>query len=170
MKTILFGTVIAAIAFSALILPATAAFTHPRGILITTYPQHIVVYWNAPGSHGETLAVVIKPPGYFVDGFAGFDSVTLTLTLTGSCYQCRPNQANPPRLAGADNGGKLVMQFGALRMQDSNNGAVILCPINFIIPGVTGRGFYMLFLSAEAYAGDGTTFRGWDQIPVAVLA
>ena len=158
------------VAFSALILPATAAFTHPRGILITTYPQNIVVYWNSPGSHGETLAVVIKPPWYFVDNFVGFDSVTLTMTLTGTCYQCRPNHSNPPKLAGADDGGKLVVQFGAVTMQESNNGAVLLCPISFVIPGVTGRGFYMLFLSAEAHAADGTTFLGWDQIPVAVLA
>jgi hypothetical protein len=167
---ILFGTLVAAIAISALILPATAAFTHQRGILITTYPQDIVVFFNSPASHDKTLAVVIKPPWYFVDSLMGFSSVTLTMTFSGTCYQCRPNHSNPPILAGADTSGRLVVQFGAVTMQEGDNGAVLLCPITFVIPGVTGRGFYMLFLSAEAHAADGTTFLGWDQIPVAVLA
>jgi len=169
-KTILFGTLVAAVALSALILPATAAFVHPRGILITTYPQDIVVFFNSPASHERTLAVVIKPPWYFVDSLMGFSSVTLTMTLAGNCYQCKPHNSHPPTLAGADSGGKLVVQFGAVTMQEGENGAVLLCPITFVIPGATGRGFYMLFLSAEAHAADGTTFLGWDQIPVAVLA
>jgi len=169
-KTILLGTLVAAIVLSALILPATASFTHPRGILITTYPQDIVVFFNSPATHERTLAVVIKPPWYFVDSFTGFSSVTLTLTLSGTCYQCRPNNSHPPTLAGADANGKLVVQFGAVTMQEENNGAVLLYPITFVISGPTGRGFYMLFLSASAYAADGTTFLGWDQIPVAVLA
>ena len=169
-KTILLGTLVAAVVLSALILPATASFTHPRGILITTWPQDIVVFWNSPGSHDRTLAVVIKPPWYFVDNLMGFTSVTLTLTLTGDCFQCRPNNVNPPTLAGADNSGRLVVQFGAVTMQEADNGAVLLCPITFVIPGATGRGFYMLFLSAQAHAADGTTFLGWDQIPVAIMA
>jgi hypothetical protein len=169
-KTILLGTLVAAVVLSALILPATASFTHPRGILITTYPQNIVVFFNSPASHDQTLAVVIKPPWYFVDNLMGFSSVTLTMTLTGNCYQCKPHNSNPPTLAGADNGGKLVVQFGAVTMQEEDNGAVLLCPITFVISRPTGRGFYMLFLSAEAHAADGTTFLGWDQIPVAVLA
>jgi hypothetical protein len=169
-KTILFGTLVAAVALSALILPATGAFTHPRGILITTYPQEIVVFWNSPGTHDRTLAVVIKPPWYFVDSLMGFTSVTLTLTLTADCYQCMSNGVNPPRLVGAANGAPMVVQFGPVAMQEEDNGAVLLCPISFVISRVTGRGFYMLFLSAEAHAADGTTFLGWDQIPVAVLA
>ena len=168
-KMILFGTLVAAIAISTLILPATAAFTHTRGILITTYPQDIVVFFNSPASHERTLAVVIKPPWYFVNNLMGFTSVTLTMTLTGTCYQCRPNHSNPPTLAGADTGGKLVVQFGAVTMTEGMNGAVLLCPITFVISGPTGRGFYMMFLSAEAHAADGTTFLGWDQIPVAIL-
>ena len=77
---------------------------------------------------------------------------------------------NPPTLAGADNNGKLVVQFGSVTMQEADNGAVLLRPISFVISGASGRGFYMLFLSAEAHAADGTTFLGWNQIPVAVLA
>jgi hypothetical protein len=168
-RMILFGTLVAAIAISALILPATAAFTHPRGILITTYPQNIVVFFNSPASYQRTLAVVIKPPWYFVDSLMGFSSVTLTMTLTGTCYQCRSSKVNPPMLAGADAGGKVVVQFGAVTMTEGMNGAVLFCPVTFVISAPTGRGFYMLFLSAEAHAADGTTFLGWDQIPVAIL-
>jgi hypothetical protein len=80
------------------------------------------------------------------------------------------NGVNPPRLVGAANGAPMVVQFGPVAMQEEDNGAVLLCPIGFVISRVTGRGFYMLFLSAEAHAADGTTFLGWDQIPVAVLA
>lgn len=172
-KTILLGTLVAAVVLSALILPATASFTHPRGILITTYPQDIIVYFNSPASHDETLAVVIKPPWYFVPSLMGFTSVTLTLVFSGNgngrCYQCQPSSVNTPTLLGADAGGKLVVQFGAVTMSEADNGAVLLCPITFVISAATGRGFYMLFLSAEAHAADGTTFLGWDQIPVAVL-
>ena len=128
------------------------------------------MFWDSPASHDVTLAVVIKPPWYFVYSLMGFTSVTLTMTLTGNCYQCKPHHSNPPTLTGADNGGRLVVQFGAVTMQEADNGAVLLCPITFVIPGGTGRGFYMLFLSAEAHAADGTTFLGWDQIPVSVLA
>ena len=169
-RTILFGILVTTIALSALITPATAKFVHPRGILITTYPQNIVVFWNSPAEHQRTLAVVIKPPWYFVEGLMGFDSVTLTLTLTPDCYQCRQNGGNPPTLAGADRDGRLVVQFGAVTMREADNGAVLLCPITFVISSPTGRGFYMLFLSAEANAADGTTFKGWDQIPVAIIA
>jgi len=172
-KMILFGTLVAAIAISALILPATAAFTHTRGILITTYPQNIVVFFNSPASHTRTLAVVIKPPYYFVNDLMGFTSVTLTMTFSGNgngrCYQCKPSKLNTPTLAGADSGGKLVVQFGSVTMSEGMNGAVLLCPVTFVISAPTGRGFYMLFLSAEAHAADGTTFLGWDQIPVAIL-
>jgi hypothetical protein len=170
---VLLGTLVAAVVLSALILPATAAFTHTRGILITTYPQDIVVYYNSPASHYQTLAVVIKPPWYFVSGLMGFTSVTLTIVFSGNgnarCYQCKPSSVNTPTLAGADSNGKLVVQFGSVTMSESDNGAVLLVPITIVISAPTGRGFYMLFLSAEAHAADGTTFLGWDQIPVAVL-
>lgn len=167
-KTVLIGMLVTAVALSALITPATAAFVHPRGIFITTYPQDILLmYWGRPGQYANTLALTIKPPWYFVSGLMGFSSVTLTLTLTGSCYQCRPGE-NPPTLAGAYQG-QLVVQLGAVTMQEANNGAVLLCPITFNIDSSTSRGYYMLFLSAEALASDGTIFLGWDQIPVALV-
>jgi hypothetical protein len=172
-KTILLGTLVAAVVLSALVLPASAAFVHTRGILITTYPHQILVWLNAPSTQDSTLAVVIKPPWYFVDNLMGFTSVTLTITLTGNskvpgCESCRPN-THPPTLAGADTNGKMVIQFGAVTMDEAENGAVLLVPISFVISQGAGRGFYMLILSAEADAADGTTFLGWDHIPVAIF-
>jgi hypothetical protein len=172
-KTVLCGMLLTAVALSALIMPASASFYHPRGILITTYPQSIVVFFGKPGEYPQTLALAIKPPWYFVENLMGFTSVTLTLTLTAECYQCKRLSVQagttPPTLLGADSTGTLVMQLGAVTMQEEDNGAVLLCPITFVITGWTGRGFYMLFLSAEAHAADGTTFIGWDQIPVALV-
>jgi hypothetical protein len=168
-RSVLIGMLVTAIALSILITPANAQpFFHPDGILITTYPQDIVVF---PGSAlQQTLAVVIKPPWYFDPGLMGFDSVTLTLTLSTSCYQCEQlGPGNLPTLAGANSNGMEVMQLGAVTMQESDNGMVILVPIAFGVDGTTSRGFYMLFLSAQANAADGTTFRGWTQIPVSVI-
>ncbi len=168
-KTVLLGVLLTAFAVSALIAPATAGFYHPRGILITTYPQDIVVFWGKPGTYERTLAVVIKPPWYFVDEFTGFDSVTLKITLAADCYQCRQfGGGNPPKLAGADANGQLVVQWSGLTMYEEDNGALLLCPISFIISAGTTRGYWMLFLSATAQA-DGVTFYGWDQVPVSVV-
>jgi hypothetical protein len=168
-RTVLFGMLVTAVVLSTLITPSTASFVHPRGIFITTYPQDIVVFWGRPGGYERNLAVVIKPPWYFVEDLMGFNSVTLTLTLTADCYQCRQYGGNPPTLSGADSSGRLVVQFGSVAMQEEDNGALLLCPITFVITSSTGRGFYMLFLSAEAHAADGTTFMGWDQIPVSIV-
>jgi hypothetical protein len=161
---------VTAVALSALITPANAQpFFHPRGILITTYPQDIVVFGGAPGNYPENLAVVIKPPWYFDPGLMGFDSVTLTMTLSANCYQCKQygGGSGPIELFGANNG-QLVVQLGAVTMQESDNGALIQCPITFVITSSTSPGFYMLFVSAQANAADGTTFMGWTQIPVSV--
>jgi hypothetical protein len=166
--TVLIGMLVTAVALSALITPATASFVHPNGILMAVYPQDIVVFGQAPGSYDKTLAVVIKPPWYFVPNLMGFTSVTLTLTLTASCYQCHQYGGNPLLLSGANNG-ELVMQLGAVTMAEADNGALILVPITFIMDTSTGRGFYMLFLNAQADAADGTTFKGWTQIPVSVI-
>jgi hypothetical protein len=167
-KTVLLGILMTAVALSALTAPV-AAFYHPRGILITTYPQDIVVFWGRPGTYEKTLAVAIKPPWYFVDEFTGFDSVTLKITLTATCYQCRQyGGGTPVKLAGADASGQLIVQWSGLTMYEEDNGALLLCPISFIISGGTTRGYYMLFLSATAQAS-GVTFYGWDQVPVSVV-
>jgi hypothetical protein len=126
------------------------------------------VFSGGPGNYQKTLALAIKPPWYFDPGLMGFDSVTLTLTLSTTCYQCYQYGQVPITLAGAT-GGTEVMQLGAVSMQEGDNGAVVLCPITFVITTATSRGFYMLFLNAQANAADGTTFVGWTQIPVSIL-
>jgi len=159
---------VTAMALSIIITPASAQpFFHPDGILITTYPQQIVVF---PGSGlQQTIALAIKPPWYFDPGLMGFDSVTVTFTLSTTCYQCEQfGTGNSPTLAGANSNGVEVMQLGAATMTEDNNGIVLLCPITFVVDGTTTRGYYMLFISAQANAADGTTFMGWTQIPVAV--
>ena len=167
-KTILFGILVAAIALSALVAPAAAGFVHPRGMMITTYPQDIVVFWGRPANYDKTLAVWMKPPWYFVDDVMGFDSVTLTITLTTSCYQCKVYSGGKPlQILGADTSGRLVIQWSNVMMSEEDNGALLLAPITFTVTGSTARGYYMLFLSAEAHA-NGLTFKGWDQVPVAV--
>jgi hypothetical protein len=160
---------VTAVTLFALITPAAAQFVHPNGILISTYPQDIVVFPGAAGNYQKTLAVAIKPPWYFVPGLMGFASVTLTLTLSPTCYQCvQYGGTNPITLAGANNGQE-VIQLGPAAMTEDMNGIVILCPITFVIDSSTATGFYMLFISAQADAADGTTFMGWTQIPVAVF-
>jgi len=175
-RTVLIGMLVTAITLFAFIAPAAAQFTHPNGILIATYPQNIVVFGGAPGNYEETLQVVIEPPWYFVPGLMGFTSVNLTLTLTGggpgeaTCYQCVEYSANPSpiTLAGASNGSE-VIQLGPTTMTEDMNGISILCPITFVINGSTSRGFYMLYIGAQADAADGTIFQGWTQIPVAIV-
>jgi len=160
---------VATVILSLFITPASANFVHTRGIMIVTYPQDILVFWNYPNSYDRTFAVVIKPPWYFVPGLMGFTSVTLTITLSYDCYQCKPSAVNPPVLAGADNNGRLVVNLGAVEMTEDDNGALLLVPFTIIVPGVSDRGFYMFYLSAEADAADGTIFTGWDQIPLAIM-
>jgi hypothetical protein len=170
-KTALIGTLVTAVALSLLIIPANAQpFFHPRGILLTTYPQQIVVF-GGPGTYAENIAVVIKPPWYFDPETTGFESVNLTATLSSNCYQCMQYQGggNPPVLEGSNNG-QLVIQLGAVTMSESNNGALIQVPLTFVVPTATSRGFYMLFLSAQADAADGTVFQGWTQIPVSLVS
>jgi hypothetical protein len=167
-RRVLFGMLVTAMALSILTTANAQPFFHPDGILITTYPQDIVVF---PGSAlQQTIALAIKPPWYFDPGLMGFDSVTVTFTLTANCYQCRAlGTGTAPTLAGADSSGMEVMQLGAVTMQESDNGAVVLVPITFVVDSTTARGFYMLFISTQANAADGTTFVGWTQIPVAVI-
>ena len=171
-KTVLFGILAMTVALSALVAPAAAAkFVHPRGLMMSTYPQDIAVFWGKQGNYERTLAVWIKPPWYFVEDLMGFNSVTLTITIASNCYQCKQYGPNPPKLLGADSTGTLVVQWQAITLADGGDGgidgALLLCPITFVISSSTSRGYYMLFLSATAEA-DGATFQGWDQIPVAV--
>jgi hypothetical protein len=167
-KTVLLGILVTAVALSALVAPAAAEkFVHPRGILIDTYPQQILVFWNGPGYVEKTLGVAIVPPWYFVEDLMGFDSVTLTITLANTCYAGCRHYGDPLTLLGADANGRLVIHWSAVTIAEEDNGAFLLCPITFVITASTGPGFYMLYLSAEAEANS-ATFRGWDQVPVSV--
>jgi hypothetical protein len=165
-NVIMFGILAATIALSALIAPVSAQYVHPRGIMITTFPQQILVFGSATGEYTVDLAVVIKPPWYFVDGLMGFDTVTLTIQLVTDCPSCR-TLGNPPSLSGASPEGTLVVTWSNLMMNEADNGAFLLVPITFLLNGWTGPGFYMLYLSATADASS-ATFQGWDQIPVSV--
>jgi hypothetical protein len=168
-RTVLLAILVTAVAAFALIAPVSAVFVHPRGILITTYPQDLVVFWGRVGTYPKNLAVVIKPPWYFVDDFTGFDSVTLKVTLATNCFQCRQyGGGDPPILAGADATGQLVVQWSRVTMSEEDNGALLECPLNFVITARTTRGYYMLYLSATAQSS-GVTFYGWDQVPVSVV-
>jgi hypothetical protein len=165
-RTILLVALMAAVVLPALAAPAAATFIHTRGLLMSTYPQDIVVFFSAPREHSRTIAVAIVPPWYFVEDLMGFDSVKLTLTLVNSCPRCS-HYGKPPDLLGADSNGQLVVQWSNVRMLEEDNGALLLCPVTFVVTYDTSIGYYMLYLSAEATA-DGAIFRGWDQIPVAV--
>jgi len=133
---------------------------------MTVWPQEVVVFWGAPGYYQRNILVVIKPPWYFVEDLMGFDSLTLTYKLVGNCYQCR-NQGTWPTLLGQGDSGQVVTSLGPVGMSEEDNGAAIVVPITFVITGTTGRGYYMLFLSAVATV-DGATFTGWDQVGVAI--
>jgi hypothetical protein len=169
-NVIMFGILAVTIALSALIAPVSAQkYVHPRGILMTTFPQEILVFGSATGEYTVNLAVIIKPPWYFVDGLVGFDSVTLTAKLVWNvrdCPLCR-SVGNPPTLAGARSDGAVVATWSNLAISEADNGAFLLMPLTFVMNGRTGPGFYMLYLSAEAEASN-AIFEGWDNIPVSV--
>ena len=168
-RTVLIGILVTAITVFAFITPAAAQFVHPDGILMSTYPQDILVFAGTPGDYQKTIAVVIKPPWYFVPGLMGFTSVNVTLTLTANCYDCQEDGGNPVTLVGAGSTGTEVIQLGPATMTEDMNGYMFLVPITFVIDASTGTGYYRLFLTAQADAADGTIFNGWTQIPVSVL-
>lgn len=165
-KTVLFGILVTAVALSALVSPAAAYFVHDRGILISTYPQEIVVFWDGPGYYQRTLAIAIRPPWYFVEDLMGFDSLTLTITLLGSCPSCG-HSGDAIQLLGADKNGQIVAHWSGVVMEEEDNGALLLYTITFVITSSTGSGYYWLDLQALAYASE-ATFMGWDQIPFSI--
>jgi hypothetical protein len=165
-KTLLIATLICAVALSALVAPASAQFFHPRGILLTIFPQTIVVFFGMPGNYERNVAVIIKPPWYFVNDFTGFDSVTVTYKLDGKCYQCR-NQGAWPKLLGDNGSGQVTLSLGQLGMGEDDNGAWLNVPITFVITSSTGQGYFMLYMSALA-TSNSLTFYGWDQAGVSI--
>jgi len=147
--------------------PVSAGFYHPRGLMMSTYPQQVLVFW-ASGDQSVQLIVIVMPPQYFVDGLYAFDTVTLTVTLKPIFLQ---SNSGPMKLLGGSdtNGGSTVTnQWTNVAMEESWSGATLLYTITFLIDSNTPpRGYYLLILSAQATAGD-VLFAGWDQIAVSM--
>jgi hypothetical protein len=158
------------------VLPVSAQYYHPRGLIISTYPQQILVFWSTQDVSAQ-LIVLIKPPWYFVQNVTGFQTVTLTVTLIPIETVSGPTDypAPPPmQLAGGtDSGGgsTVTFQWTNVAMGTDGYGAIeggyLLCTINFVISPSTPTGFYRLHLSAQADA-PGLVFAGWDQIGVSL--
>ena len=148
--------------------PVSAGFTHPRGLMMSTYPQTILVFYSS-GDQSVQLIVIIMPPWYFVDNLHAFNTVTLTATLKPTTLQ---SNSQPVQLLGGSdtNGGSTVtMQWTNVVMEEDWGGGYLLYTITFLIDSNTppARGYYLLILSAQATAGD-VLFAGWDQIGVSV--
>lgn len=164
------GLLLSALALGLTLPTATAGFYHSRGIL-TALNENITIYLSpgSPGYYTHQLVLVIMPPWYFVPDLYKFDTVTLKMRLVTQegitcCWQARsaPNQPTLVQdtfqwtdvVIGEDGDGGIV-------------GAVQYATVTFVIEFTTRRGFYLLYLEAEATAGD-TVFRGFDQVPVNV--
>jgi hypothetical protein len=159
------------------VLPVSAQFYHPYGLVMSTYPQAMLVFWSTQGA-SEQLAVFIHTPWYFVQDVTGFQTVTLTVTLTPTGLTTHANDylavpRVPMQLLGGTNstgtGSTVTFQWANVAMSDNGDGAedggVLFCTITFVIDPTTATGFYMLYLTAQAVA-PGLVFAGWNQIGV----
>jgi hypothetical protein len=158
------------------VLPVSAGFYHPRGLMMSTYPQTELAIWSAQ-DYSQQLIVIIEPIWYFVPDVTSFQTVTLTVTLKPIGILSSPTD-NPPtvpmQLVGGSNtngGSTVTFQWTSVAMSDDGYGGVeggyLLCTITFAISGNTATGFYRLILSAQATTGD-VVFAGWDQIGVSL--
>ena len=148
--------------------PVSAGFYHPRGLMMSTYPQQVLVFY-ASGDQSVQLIVIIMPPWYFVDNLYAFDTVKLTVTLKPTTLQ---SNSKPMQLLGGSdtNGGSTVTtQWTNVAMEESWGGGYLLYTITFLIDPThtAARGYYLLILSAQATAGD-VLFAGFDQIAVSL--
>jgi hypothetical protein len=160
------------------VLPVSAGFYHPRGLMMSTYPQTILAIWSAQDL-SQQLIVIIEPIWYFVPDVSSFQTVTLTVTLTPTGLLTGPTDylgpaKVPMQLVGGSNtngGSTVTFQWTSVAMSDDGYGGVeggyLLCTITFAIDSYTATGFYRLYLSAQATAGD-VVFAGWDQIGVSL--
>jgi len=166
---------LSAIMMGAAVFPASAGFHHPRGLLMSTYPEQILVFWSE-GERSVQLIVIIMPPWYFVEDLYAFDTVTLTVTLKPTLLQ---SDMEPMRLLGGSydvegqtvTGSTVTAQWTNVGLGQDGDGAIeggyLLYTITFLINSKTATGYYRLILSAQATAGD-VLFTGWDQIGVSV--
>jgi len=160
---------LSAIVIGTAVFPVSAGFYHPRGLLMSTYPQQVLVFYQSEPVSVQ-LIVIIMPPWYFVDGLYAFDTVTLTVTLKSTLLQ---SGTDPLRLLGGSNTStesSVTAQWTNVALGQDENGAIegayLLYTITFVIdPISTAGGYYLLFLSAQAAAGD-VLFTGWDQAGV----
>lgn len=140
---------------------------------MSTYPQQVLVFW-ASGDQAVQLIVIMEPPWYFVEDLTTFQTVTLTVTLTPETLQ---GGEEPMRLLGGVTtaaGSVVTFQWTNVVLGQDGYGAItgayLLCTITFVINSakpLTSRGYYMLYLRAEATAGD-VLFAGHDHIAVSV--
>jgi len=164
------GLVLSALALGFSLPSATAGFYHPRGIL-TALNEAITIYLSpgSPGYYTYNLILAIMPPWYFVQDLTQFDTVTLKMRLVTQegitcCWQARPAPNQPTLLQD-------TFQWTNVVIEEDEEGGVVgavqYATVTFVIEFTTRRGFYLLYLEAEATAGD-TVFRGFDQVPVNV--
>lgn len=136
---------------------------------MSTYPQQVLVFY-VEGDQTVQLIVIMVPPWYFVEDLTTFETVTLTVTLKPVMLQ---RNTEPMRLLGgitSDVGSTVTFQWSNVVLGQDGDGAIegayLLCTITFPVDSkTTATGYYMLYLSAQATAGD-VLFTGWDQIAV----
>lgn len=148
-------------------IPAASAdvfFYHSRGLLMSTYPYQILVFWTEE-THTAQLIVIVSPPFYFVEDLDHFDTVTLTATLT------------PRYLMGSGEPLQLLdgtAQWTNVEISQDGDGAIVggllYHTVTFDVKQNTASGYYTLKLNGEATAtmlgGSTVKFVGFDQIGV----
>jgi hypothetical protein len=165
------GLLLLALAIGFAVPNASAGgFTHPRGLIMQTYPYQILVFWTASEQVSVQLILLIMPPFYFAetDGLDRFDTVTLKATLKE--WYTTSTGVSPTLLQDTATGqwtNVVIEQDG----DGAINGAYLLHTVTFVLPTNTACGWYWLDLNAVATTGEGrdvVTFVGFDHIPVAV--
>jgi len=156
------GFLLLALAIGFAVPDVSAKYVHPHGILMSTHPHRILVFWTAAEQVPVQLIVIIRPPFYHVEGLYQFDTVTLKVVL--KTWFTMGSGESPQLLDDTAQWTNVVIQ------QDGNGaiiGAYLLYTITLLMPTKTATGWYWLYLYGEAKTGD-VTFEGFEQIPLAV--
>lgn len=145
---------------------AMAGFTHPRGILTALNADNVTIFFGgAIESHSYELVLAIMPPWYFVPDLHKFDTVTLSMkivTLRGITLHWKQELSDfSPKLL------QDTVRWNDVVIDEDGDGgftgAILYVTITLLTDYNTRQGFYLLYLNAEARAGD-TVFRGFDQL------
>jgi hypothetical protein len=149
---------------------ATAGFTNPRGILTALNADDLTIYFGG-GSQSQSyeLALAIMPPWYFVSDLHKFDTLTLSMkvvTLRGITLHWRQETSEyAPKLL------QDTIQWTNIVIDQDGDGGftgnVLYATITLVTDANTQPGFYLLYLNAQATAGD-TVFKGFDQLGIDV--